>query len=347
MDSALLRQRLGLAVRLLISGGILAYLAFKINWADLGSRIAGADPLWLLLGFVLMGVAIFLTAWRWKILLRVQDIAPGMRRVLDLTMIGQFFNAFLLGTTGGDVVKIFYITQAAPNRKSGAGFSVLADRIIGLIALVALTLALTLTHRAYLLQNHAAKKAVLTFYLIAAAIAGLFVVARAFPWLMRFSNFSAWEKKVPFHDKVEKLSEALRKNIKSPRANVETLLISFLSHGLNLYAQYCVFQALHLAVPLLLAITVTGLVYVLIAIPVTIAGLGVREGLFILFLGLAPCLIPREGAIAASVLGWSLTLGWSLVGGIFHLRYRTPDHSVLKDAKEAQAAAQAEETAAP
>ena len=338
MDSSQLRQRLSLAARLLISGGILAYLAFKINWADLGSRIAAAEPLWLLLGFVLMGAAIVLTAWRWKILLHVQGIDPGPKRVLELTMIGQFFNAFLLGTTGGDVVKIFYIAQAAPTKKSAAGFSVLADRIVGLLALVGLTLVLTLTHRGYLLQNHAARKAVLTFYLIAGAIAAVFLVARALPRLMRYTNFSAWEKKIPFHDKIENLSEALRKNIKDPKANTETLLLSFVSHGLNLYAQYCVFQALHLAVPLLLAITVTGLVYVLIAIPVSVAGLGVRESLFILFLGMAPCSVPSEGAVAASLLGFALTLGWSFVGGIFHLRYRTPDHSVLKDAQASAAA---------
>jgi len=349
MDFSQLRQRLGLAARLLISGGILAYLAFKIDWRKFASHVAEADPAWLLLAFSLAGAAIVVTAWRWKILLDVQGIAPGFKRVFDLTMIGQFFNTFLLGTTGGDVVKIFYIAQAAPKKKSAAGFSVLADRIVGLIALVFLTLVLTLTHRPYLLQNHAARKAVLTFYIIAAVIAGAISFAALLPWLMHFTNFSAWERRLPFHDKIEKISEALRRNLQSPRANAEALLISFVSHGLNLYAQYCIFQALHLAVPLFIGLAITALIYVLIAIPVSVAGLGVRESLFILFLGLGG--VPQEGAFAASFLGFGLfILGWGFIGGIFHLRYRQPDHSVLQDAKEAQAQADSaseEETAAP
>ncbi|HEY8966794.1 MAG TPA: lysylphosphatidylglycerol synthase transmembrane domain-containing protein [Candidatus Methylacidiphilales bacterium] len=321
----------GTAVRVLVSGGILYYLSKKIDWAGLAAKVAGAHPGWLLLAFLLIGLVILVTAWRWRILLRVQGIDLRRRHVLELSMIGQFFNTFLLGTTGGDVAKIFYVAQAAPTKKSAAGFSVLADRIVGLVALVGLTAALALGHHAFFhpplgdpQAAYHARKMLYLFYLMAAAIGGVLVAAWMLPRFLRFTNFSRWEKRLPLHEKIENVSEALRKNLQSPRANVETLAISLVSHVVNLFAQYAIIVALGIDVPLPIAFTVTGLVYVLIAIPISFGGIGFREYLFILFLGLAGA--NATSAAAASLLGYAFSILWGLLGGFVYLRYRKPDH---------------------
>ena len=55
-----------------------------------------------------LGCAFLLQTERWRRLLRVQEINLGWWRTLRVYLIGAFFNLFLLGATGGDIVKIYY-----------------------------------------------------------------------------------------------------------------------------------------------------------------------------------------------------------------------------------------------
>ncbi|MDE1169904.1 MAG: lysylphosphatidylglycerol synthase transmembrane domain-containing protein [Verrucomicrobium sp.] len=321
-----LRRNLGLALRLFISGGILWWLSRRIDWAQMGEEFAraGHRPGWILLAALAMGLVLALTAWRWQRLLRIHHIEPGFSHVFQVTMIGQFFNAFLLGTTGGDVVKILYIVRSAPRKKGAAGLSVVVDRVIGLVALVLITLALAFVYHRYLTATPAAVRALATFCAIAAGIGGVLAGAALLPWLMHFTNFAAWERRLPFHERIERLGETLRHQSRARRVNAQAFLLSIASHGLTLFAQYAVTRALGIELSLGVVAAVAGVVNVLIAVPVSVAGLGVRESLFVLFLGLGG--VSDEAAVAASLIGFALTLFWSVVGGLFYLRYRHPLH---------------------
>ena len=69
-------------------------------------------------------------------------------------MIGQFFSTFGVGTTGGDVVKIFYVARAVPQRKAAVAFTVIVDRVIGLVALLLFGVALSFTQLPLLFSQH-------------------------------------------------------------------------------------------------------------------------------------------------------------------------------------------------
>ena len=317
-----LRRHLGLILRIAISVTILGWLAHKIEWAELGRRIQSAEPAGIVVALVLFGVTLFLSAVRWQILLRVQEIPLRLAPIFQVSMIGQFFNSFLLGTTGGDVVKILYVAQLAPHKKSAAGLSVLLDRVIGLTALIVLTVGLSASRYRLLTSTAQSAQALWTFYLIAAGVAGVLTGAALLPVLLRFANLKRLEKKLPFHEQIERISEAFARNSRNPGANLEALLLSFVAHLLNLFSQYAVMRALHLDVSFVTVASVTAIILVLISIPISVAGLGVRESLFVLFLGLSG--VSREGAIAASLIGFSISLAWSIVGGVIHLRYKNP-----------------------
>src|SRR5207237_3398719 len=63
------------------------------------------------------------------------SVAP----VSGLFFIGMFYNQFLPGGTGGDVVKTYLLWKETPGNKPGALLAVLFDRMIGLIALIIIT----------------------------------------------------------------------------------------------------------------------------------------------------------------------------------------------------------------
>lgn len=86
------------------------------------------------LALLVLLVAFAVTFYRWHILMRAVEIDVPLSRTVRLSLIGLFFNNLVPGSTGGDVVRAFYVARAEKKRTRGV-VSVLMDRIIGLTAL--------------------------------------------------------------------------------------------------------------------------------------------------------------------------------------------------------------------
>jgi hypothetical protein len=73
---------------------------------------------------------------RWYILVRGIDLpfTPGLAARLGL--VGTYYNAFLPGSVGGDLVKAYYIARDQPGRRAAAVATVLIDRLVGLFGLL-------------------------------------------------------------------------------------------------------------------------------------------------------------------------------------------------------------------
>jgi len=78
----------------------------------------------------------FLGMIRWQWLLQIQGIRLPLGRVIQLALIGNFFNFALPGAVSGDLVKAYYIGKEIPGRRGSAFGSILFDRIVGVSALV-------------------------------------------------------------------------------------------------------------------------------------------------------------------------------------------------------------------
>jgi len=123
-------------LKVLFAAAILTWMVSsgKLNLA----RVARSLSQWpLMLAIVALAYSqVGISAWRWNLLLRAQDIQLPYRRAWGLTMIGMLFNVVIPGAVGGDLVKGYYITRAASGRKSDAATTLLMDRVVGLIGLL-------------------------------------------------------------------------------------------------------------------------------------------------------------------------------------------------------------------
>ncbi|MEM6315955.1 MAG: lysylphosphatidylglycerol synthase transmembrane domain-containing protein, partial [Planctomycetota bacterium] len=99
--------------------------------------VADADPLLLVLGVLAFPITFLLTAVRWQKLLQGVGIVLPFARTFALNMVGLFYSSFLLGSTGGDVIKAVYAARQT-SAKGRAVISVLFDRGVGLVALIIL-----------------------------------------------------------------------------------------------------------------------------------------------------------------------------------------------------------------
>src|SRR5437016_5958097 len=101
-------------------------------------RHASEKNLWLLLlAIIIFPLTYILTSFRWHELLKALDIHIGLMRTFTLNMVGAFYNTFMPGSTGGDVLKAIYASRQTPHR-TRAVMSVLVDRVSGLLTLIIL-----------------------------------------------------------------------------------------------------------------------------------------------------------------------------------------------------------------
>jgi uncharacterized protein (TIRG00374 family) len=315
-----IRKHLSLALRILISGAVLWVLARKMDWPQFFAYVAHARADYLCYGLAIIGVTMVVGTYRWRMLLHVQDIDLPFAKLFPMNMIGQFFNAFLLGVTGGDVIKIYYVTQAAPGKRSAAGLSVIYDRILGLLGIMVWGLILTTVSYSFLTSTPQTHQAVWTFLLICCAAVGGISFALVLPWIRKHAGLWKLEQKLPFHGTIENLSDAFQRYARSPVENITVLAMSICIHGCIFLTMYVIALAIGLHASFWQLAAIVSIVNVLIAIPINVAGLGVREALFVYFLALIQ--IPQEQAITFSLLGYGLNLFWSVIGGFFYMRYK-------------------------
>lgn len=166
---------------------------------------------------VLYGVAFFLylvplqvLAWlRWHLLLRAAKVRITWRTSARLHLTGIFFNGFLPGGTGGDLVKGWYLLRGRSRAEGAAALGTLVvDRITGLFGLIALAATANWVGRDIWRTSHLL--ATQSFFILAIA-AGMTVLTAVFlsPWKPRW--LFARKRRAKAKAEVEEISEMLEK----------------------------------------------------------------------------------------------------------------------------------------
>lgn len=280
---------------------------------------------WFVPGIAALGLTLLLQTWRWRVLLRVQEITISYWRALRIMLAGMFFNLFLLGSTGGDVIKIFFIMREAPDKKAGALLSVFIDRVVGVLALAAVSAVVIVARWDDLMRS--APAGVLTVAIILGGSLGFIVVAWLVDRLNLTSKLPHW---LPMHAKIAEAAAAFSQYAKAGGSVGKAFLISVPAHLLIFSTFYFASRAFSAGLSLLSIFCVMPIVSAVTALPISIGGAGVREGLFIRLLG-ALYHTPEAIAMSISISGFLMIVFWSLVGGMVYLFYRsgTSDHTAI------------------
>ena len=334
-----MRRALLTSLQILITVGIL-WFVFRdpAKRAAMGTALAHANPLWLLLGFALYGLVELCAAIRWQILLRVQKVHLSWARVFGLVMIGLFFNFFIPGGTGGDAVKIFYLLKETPGHRAGAVLSVLVDRLIGLLALIGLAAVLIALKWSWLMSDSE------TAHWVQIALA---VLGAAFLFLgiscviTGFHLVHKLHARFPGRDKLAELALAYRHYGSQWPTSLAAFTLSIAAHAGYWGTFYCAarsFSGTAKNLPTFAEFfAVMPIVGTITALPISLGGIGWREVLFQTFLSNL-CDATEGVAVAISSSGYCLTLAWGLIGGLMYLAYRPSAHAKLGEMRTEVAA---------
>ena len=331
-----LRRRLGLILRTLVSVALIGWLLHnpKIHWAQVWGGILTMDPRWLAAGFCAFLPVILVVSWRWRLLLSIHGVHLSFARVFELNMIGQYFSAFLIGTTGGDFVKIFYVARAVPSRKAAVAFTVMADRVIGLVALLLFGVTLSLPQLPILLSEPWPRYLTGVFYLFALGGVVAALGATLAPLFLRRPAIRSLLKRLPYVARGATLFAAYERTAHAWKTNLLALVVSFPSHVCSTAMGYCVLRAMNLPFNALLFCAILVMVNMLISLPISISGAGVREQLFVFFFALLS--INPDRAVTFSITYFFLNIAWSLVGCPFYFLYRHETHTPAPGAAEVE-----------
>ena len=316
-----LLSRLAPWIRLAVTVGILGFLAGKVNWAELGQRFLSANPAWLAGALLLTLVSILLCGVRFWFLLRLQQIGLPLFRAIQLTFAGFFFNLFLIGSTGGDAIRLYYLIRWFPDRKARSALAILLDRIFGVAVLFGLTLILLPATASRLAQDP-------TFAPLAQAIpwlgptgAGLLLLAFILPGLLPNLPLPA---RLPGRAVIVDLLHALRDTMHGGWTTVTAVLVAVAVHLVSFAAATLLARSLELPIDYALAGLILLLVFSASALPISVSGHGVREGVMIFLFARLGVSQDTESAIAYSLLIFGLGLFWSLFGGLAYLTLKSP-----------------------
>jgi len=304
-----------LLAKLLVSGGLLAYFFSRIHPERFWNTFATANYSWISLALLVYLITQVISAVRWAALARPLGIETPFNDLLKYYLIGMFFNLFAPGTVGGDVSRIFYLVRDREAHADGravttmhAAISVLMDRAIGMIVLVWLGAAGLL-----LFPQYAVPRSVRWITLLLAA--GFLGAILLLPLLRRVLPADS-------HPLVVKIRLALRSYRTQWRALAIASLLSLVVHLIQAWMHFVMGRALGLDVPYSFCIILYPLVGTFAAIPVSLNGLGLREGGYIYLLAVIG--IGTEPAIAFGLLLFLIVALDSLIGGVVFLLQKSP-----------------------
>ena len=253
----------------------------------MGEALSHAKPTWLVVGFLSYGVVEGLAAFRWHLLLRVQGVKLPLWRVGALFMLGIFFNTFMPGATGGDVLKIFYLIKEIPDKKAGGLLAVLMDRLIGLLGLIMISSVIISLQYNWLSSKPDSRH--LTWVLLLILVSSLAGIIFSFV----ISGFGLAHKlpaKMPLRDKLIDLAVAYNAYARAWPTSLLALVASFGVHLASFSVYICAARALGLDISVGAMLTVMPIILTLASLPISVGGAGVRE------MGLALLCHHRVGA---------------------------------------------------
>jgi uncharacterized protein (TIRG00374 family) len=256
---------------------------------------------------------------RWHLILQAQGLQLGFGKTMSILFVGHFFNAFMFGATGGDVVKAFYTARETGHKKTEAVSTVVIDRFIGLTALIALTLVVMLVRiRFYLSTPETRYVFVFLCSVTAIGIIGFLamMLSRSFLERIGFFNFLS---RHGIGSVVLRAYNTLYESLTHPVLFAKTFFFSLLNHLVLLVAMYLLAHAVLADLSFTDILSLGPTINAIGSIPATPGGLGLREYASVIYLGIIGT--PATKALTISLLVYAMMLFWSVVGGFVFLGY--------------------------
>ncbi len=299
---------LRLAGTVIVTGLAATYIVSKIDIGQTAHTIGNASPAWLVLSALLTVGTVPPQAWRWQMLLRARGIVDGIPWLTRAYFVSYAVGQVLPTSVGGDASRIYETARRHPGQASPVAGSVLLERALGggvTLVLAAVGIVLSIGHYdigAYLWVE-------VLFVVLTLAAGFVFFSQR----MRRFVRIG-----VPLLQRlrVEKPVRAAYEGIHGYRAHASTLFgvsaITTVAQLSRVVAIWASGEAVGIHLSIRPYVVLGPLLFLVMLVPFTVNGLGVREAFFVSFLGKLG--VAHDPAFACGFLFFVMTLLLALPG---------------------------------
>lgn len=286
----------------------------------------------LVLGIGTMLLQILLFTWRWKLFVD-QVTHSKYFQVLKLTLIGMFFNFFIPGGVGGDIVKALELSKDKSATRAQTLSTVMSDRVFGLFAM------LTFSSTFLIYENfHAPTNSIAHFTFISVlAWLGMTATLLFFPFIFSQISKHLTNRSSKIFAVLEKLINSLRftfTTFHNTKIQFKSLAVSLIAQMAAIYFMYYVVVQLNTPPPsFLVFFSLCCFGFVASALPIMPGGIGVGQyAFYVLFSPISPEL--GQSTITAITILQVFQLMYALIGGlIFSLNPKAKKEAIEHEAK--------------
>jgi uncharacterized protein (TIRG00374 family) len=288
---------------------VLIFVQFDIK--EVWSAIRFVDFRLYLVVFAFEFINRGISSFRWKLSLKAQNIEVPFFRLFFVFLYGQALNLIMPSTIGGDSYRIYEVVKDAPDNKTGAATATLFDRGIGLVSLAAI-LYVTLFFNPYAPED---LRLILLLGLTVVFLLGILVV------YFVFADKVAWIRKLLYFNKLQilfdKIVVSLKNYRKTPWLTLQIFLVSIFFQTSIIFVQAFTYYVVGVRdVPVLFYFYVIPVVTLILVLPISIGGVGLREYTFANLM--APMGVTATHILIYSLIGYSfqilIGLGSLLIG---------------------------------
>ncbi len=290
-----------------------------------------ADLKYLLLAIAIFPITFIITAFRWYELLKALDISMGLGRTFVINMVGAFYNTFMPGSTGGDVLRAYY---AAKHTEHGtrAVMSVIVDRkVIGCRALIILGGTMAALQYSVPECRKVARGAAIACAMTVVGLAVYYV-----PLLRRIFLVDFILKKLPMQHRVQHAVETMDIYGRRPGLALAALVASFPVHATVGCRAALPGKAFGLPIAWGYYWVVVPVIVLAGSIPISPQGAGVMEFFAVKLTQTRGVTVGQAVALTMSVrlvqILWNLTGGFFVLRGGFHAPTEKEQHELEDDA---------------
>lgn len=314
------------AIRWLASISLVGWLIARTAWRDVATAFESASVVWLATAAGLYLASQFASVVRWSKIVANAGITSRWPQLLAVYFEGMFMNVCMPTTIGGDVLKVLRIGRGQDKRATA--FTVAADRASGLGALLALLLL------GLALQIDASRNSHLALTCFAITLFVVLSLVHSVPRLAAFVLASQTSRRntrsAAISSRLSHYVPPAIRNILVRTPWISVLAWALVVQSLNVAAVIAASLAVGLNVPMTGILIATTTVSLAAALPISVAGIGIREASLPLLL--AAHGIPKESSIAVGIIWSGVVVIVGLIGGPIHFwqqrRHSSVSHTI-------------------
>jgi glycosyltransferase 2 family protein len=323
------KKKLILGLRIAVSCAILTYLIDVLDWQRLYLVFSNLRLEYVWIAPILLLAGLYSLSVRWSLLLNYFGVRLSSKKSFIYYLVGNFYNIILPGSIGGDVVRVGICAVAQKKTVTLIASSVLLERVFGLLIVLFLG-AIGIFFLSVELRQQLG--ATLSTSIIVLFSIGLFAFISV--WiLLRFIPLRSLESKF---EKNKILATIINIFDRISQIPIQGLLgiigFNLFSQIFDIIASYFLAKSILLDLPPIVFFVIIPIVYISTVLPISLGGLGVREGVLTL-------LLSRFNIISSDAVTFSFVLYLNRIfiasiGGIVQIFWRLPTKRTLTSENE-------------